>query len=301
MNIKQIILAIIPPACWGSSYAFIQLGLKEIPPFFLLTISFTIATIFFSPFLKLMTKDLSLTYLAAFIKIVLGLGFITLAQRKIDASTGAMLEQLAAPLTIILSAIFYKDYICIKKIIGIILAFGGVVIISGEPSMPDMTTLLYMLGAALCMAFTLIIVKKIEKDNGKITVKRSLGLNGWMCLFALPCLAIISFLFETGQIDAIINISPWGIIAIMYAGIMNVIIASTIWYYLIGECRISSIVPFALLAPVFGFIAGMFILDETLSTEKMIGGLLIFSGVGLITIIGTDKGKRRHAKDLAMY
>jgi drug/metabolite transporter (DMT)-like permease len=45
----------------------------------------------------------------------------------------------------------------------------------------------------------------------------------------------------------------------------------------------------------------MFMLDETLSTEKVIGGLLIFSGVAVITIIGTDRGKRRHAKDLAVY
>jgi O-acetylserine/cysteine efflux transporter len=301
MNIKQILLAIIPPACWGSSYAFLQLGLKDIPPFFLLTISFTIAAIFLSPFLKLMTKDLPLTAFAAFVKIVLGLGCITLAQRKIDASTGAMLEQLAAPLTIILSAIFFKDYICFKKIIGIIMAFVGVVVISGEPSMPDTATLLYMLGAALFMAFTLIIVKKIEKDNGKITVKRSLGLNGWMCLFAFPFLAAISFIFETGQVEAISNLNTWGVIAIIYAGFINVIIASTIWYYLIGECNISSVVPFALSAPVFGLISGMFMLDETLSTEKVIGGLLIFSGVAIITIIGTDKGNRRHAKDLAVY
>ncbi|MCP4395389.1 MAG: EamA family transporter [Alphaproteobacteria bacterium] len=301
MNIKQMLLAMLPPALWGASYAVIKLGLKEFPPFFMLAIGFSFPAILLIPFFKVLKKDIPLIIATSFLKIVGGIGLITLAQLELDASTGAVLEQLLVPFAIILSAIFFNDYICLKKIIGIILSFAGVIVISGEPSMPGIAPLIYMVAAAFLIALTMIMVKKIEKDNGKITVKGALALNGWISLFALPPLFLISFIYEKGQLEALISASSWGWTSIIYVGVINIIIASSIWFYLIGTCKISNVAPFSMVAPASGLLAGIALWGETLTIEKIVGGLLIIAGVALINAFTTDKGYRRHAKDLVMH
>jgi O-acetylserine/cysteine efflux transporter len=60
--------------------------------------------------------------------------------------------------------------------------------------------------------------------------------------------------------------------------------SDTLWYGLLCRYKVSQVVPFTLLAPVAGVIAGMYFLDEPLNSHKVYGGILVLSGVILIEI-----------------
>ena len=54
--------------------------------------------------------------------------------------------------------------------------------------------------------------------------------------------------------------------------------------YLLRHYEVSVVSPYMLLVPVFGVMGGVFVMDETLTSRMIIGGLLTLGGVAIITL-----------------
>jgi O-acetylserine/cysteine efflux transporter len=59
-----------------------------------------------------------------------------------------------------------------------------------------------------------------------------------------------------------------------------------IWYTLLARNRVSQLIPFMLLVPVFAVVSGIAVLGEELTIEILGGGLLVIAGVGLVVLRG---------------
>ncbi|MGO3003928.1 MAG: EamA family transporter, partial [Halomonas sp.] len=111
-----------------------------------------------------------------------------------------------------------------------------------------------------------------------------LALAGWVALFAVPQVALGSWLFESGQWQAIKQASWVGWGAIIYTAVMSSIVAYGIWYTLLRRHPINRVIPMTLLTPVFAVGLGALLMGDSLGIHKLIGGGLVVSGIALIVI-----------------
>jgi len=140
-----------------------------------------------------------------------------------------------------------------------------------------MTWFLIALGAPFLWALVNVVdkylVDKYSKDHN--------GSGGLMLFSSL------AGLFVAGGIliftNNIFDISLVNKLLLLLAGVLS--IGWIILYLFALEVEeISSIVPWFLIIPIFGYILGYFFLGETLSTHQIIGSAIMLFGVSLISI-----------------
>ena len=95
-------------------------------------------------------------------------------------------------------------------------------------------------------------------------------------------MALLSLIFESGQLAAIENASLDAWIAILHMGIVVSIVGHGLWYQLVPKYRTNQTMPFTLLIPIFGVSLGIVLLGETLTWHVVAGGLVTLAGVAII-------------------
>ena len=112
------------------------------------------------------------------------------------------------------SVIFLKEVIRWKRIIGICLAFGGVIILIFEPTIfADLGGVYFALLAALSMSVGLIFMKKLH--NIKV-----FDLQAWIAVISCLMLFITSYIFESNQINVIVNANVLGWSAVIFTALV---------------------------------------------------------------------------------
>ena len=196
----------------------------------------------------------------------------------IDASTAALLVQLEVPFGLLLAWIFLGDRISVKQVVGMVVAFIGVILIVGEPKLSnDLVYVFMVIGGAFTWAIGQIMIKKLGEIGGFMLITG-------VAIFAAPQLYIASFFFETDHFSQIqtASVSAWG--AVIYLGLIMTALGYGLWYRLLGLYTVNQVMPFLLLLPITSVLGGIFFLDESLTAKIAIGGGLAVIGVGLITI-----------------
>jgi O-acetylserine/cysteine efflux transporter len=102
-------------------------------------------------------------------------------------------------------------------------------------------------------------------------------------------MALMSYIFETGQIDAIENASSGTWLAIAHMGIIVSIVGHGLWYELVPKYQTNQTMPFTLLIPVFGVGMGIVLLGETLNWHLIAGGVVTIGGVAIIVFRGSSR------------
>ena len=278
MTLRDVALIIIVMAVWGANFGVSKLGLQELPPLLLVGLRFALTALFLVPFTRLpRDKMLPVLMLSA------SLGFLHFALmftglRQVDASTAAIAAQIQVPFSALLAAIFFKDRLGWRRALGMALAIAGVGLLAGEPQ--TSSNILYLgmiLTSSMIWAVAAIQMKQLADVD-------ALTLNGWMALFAAPQLLIGSWLLEDGQLEAIAGAAWKGWGAVAYMAVVVTIFGYGIWMKMLSRYQVNQVMPFTLLAPVFGVVAGIVMLGEGLTLLKLLGGAITICGVAIITI-----------------
>jgi O-acetylserine/cysteine efflux transporter len=109
----------------------------------------------------------------------------------------------------------------------------------------------------------------------------------WSCLVPPIPLFILSYLIEgPGALSsAMANITWLGAGSLLFTAWLSTIFGYGAWSYLFGRYPASTVVPFALLVPIFGIGASFLLLHEQVSGLEAIGSLLVFTGL-LLNVFG---------------
>ena len=280
-------MATAVPVLWGVGFALTKLGLGQIPPMFLMGMRYAIAALVLIWFAKPPRGIMWKVFMAAVVSGTITYGLVFTGLREIYASTAILVVQLQVPFLAILGVILLKEKLSLRGSLGMILAFGGVVMITGEPRVQD------NLGAV----FT-VIVGGLFWALGQIMIRRlgnvgSLRLLAWIALFASPQLLVASFLFEDGQIEGITNagLREWGVI--LYLGLFMTALAYGMWYNVLAHCEVNKVAPFLLLNPVATVTASFLFLGEELGMIEMFGGATVLAGIAVMTIEPTWHREKR--------
>lgn len=269
--------ALVVVLLWGVNFAGVKIALHDFPPFLLVTLRFAGVALLLVPFFRPRRDQLpGILVLAA----VLGAGHFGLmfyGLSGVDAATAAIAINLGVPFSSLLAWGVFGERLGWERGAGIALAFVGVGLLAGEPHLPRLLPLLAVVGAALAWAVSNVVVKRI----GTIGV---LALNGWTMLFAFPMVLGLSLLTESGQWRSVTHAGWIGWSAVAYTVVGSTIVAYSLWYRLLSRHPMNRVVPFTLLGPVIGLAAGVVVLGEPLTWQKMVGGSLTVVGVAVVQL-----------------
>ena len=214
--------------------------------------------------------------LIAFISAAIQYSLTFTGLTGIDASVAALVVQLEVPFLVIIGAVVFGEKTGLRKWIGIIIAFSGVGMIAGEPKLgAAWLSLLMVAGGAFSWSVGQAMVRGL-KDIGGMTV------TAWVAVFATPQLFVMSFIFEGNHIATIASADWFVWSAVLYLGLVMTVVGYGMWYTLVRKHPVSLIAPFLLMLPVFSVAGGVLFLGERLTTQVMIGGVVVVAGVAII-------------------
>lgn len=277
MPLKDLLIGLGIIAIWAFNIIVIKLGVAELPPLLATLLRFILVAVLIVPFTRISRHQLRWILLLAVTFGGLHFPLLFLGLQQAEAGTGALLVQMGTPFATLLAAIFLKEKLGSRRIVGLVLAFGGVVVLAGGPSLPPPAATALLLASAFFWAVSTMIIK-LAPPIAPFTM------TGWISLFAIPLVGLGSALFESGQWQAIHNAgwAGWG--AVVYTAVMSSIAAYGLWYRLLQKHPVSRVVPLTLLMPVFAVILGVWLLDDPLGINKLAGGAMVVAGLGVINI-----------------
>jgi len=283
MRPLHIGLAVLTAVIWGLNFVVIRWGLDELPPLLFTALRFTVAALPL-PFLGL-TPPARWPYVLG-IGIFLGalqFGLLFSGMKAgMPAGLASLIMQTQAFFTVLLAALLLGDRPGPRQILGIAIAFLGVVLIAselgGHGSLPG---LLLCLAAALSWGAANIFMKKAQ-------AKDMLRLMVWISLVPpLPLIGLSLLVDGPDRImSALTHISAVGIGAVLFNAVAATLIGYGAWAFLLRTYSASLVAPFSFLVPIFGMSSAALLLGEALTPTKALAGLLILAGLMLTVLPG---------------
>jgi O-acetylserine/cysteine efflux transporter len=265
---------------WGVNFAVAKFGLDEFAPIFFVALRFLLVAVLLVfvvglPSRRMLKKLLPLSTTMGLMHFTL----IFLGMRNLDAATSSIAVQLQTPFAAIMAAFFFDEKLGWRRIVGMVVAFAGVLLIAGEPRFSENPwPLMSVIAAAFVWAAGNIQVKALGDSIDAVT------LNGWIAILAAPQLLIASWLIEGPQWGSIPDASWVGWGALLFQAVVIAIFTYWIWYNMMRRYPVNQVMPFTLLLPMIGVAAGALMRDETVTWQMIIGGLATVAGVGIIVL-----------------
>lgn len=284
MKPVHIILMILAMTFWGLNFVVIKIGLPELPPLLMLALRFSLAAALLVPFVRPPTGQIGSILRISVILGFFHFGLLFWGLTRVEAALGAVVIQLQLPFAVILAMVLLNERPSARSLAGTVIAFAGVILIASRAEFSgDMVYLLMIVLAAAAWAFSNIPIKRL----GPINV---FTLNGWISLFAAPQLFALSMMLESGQWTALMTAGWRGYGAVAYMAVISTIAVYGMWYYLLGKYPMSQVVPYTLVAPLVGILAGTMLLGEELPEMMALGAAATLAGVAVIVFASAQKG-----------
>lgn len=281
---RHLLVALLTVAVWGVNFTFVKIALRDFPPFTLAAARFFLVAfpaVFFLPRPKVKIGMLA-GYSATI--FVLQFAFLFTGMRAgMSAGLSSMILQTQVFFTIGLSAIFLGERPNAVKLLGAAIAFTGVALV-GLHSDHDVNLpgLLLLLGAALSWAAGNIFAKALSAVN-------VLALVVWAGLLAFPPLLLAALGLEgTAAFTGLTAVSAPAFLSLLYIVFISTHLGYSLWSWLLRQHSASTVAPFTLLVPIFGFVSSSVILGEGFPAWKIYAALLVVGGL-VVNVYGSRK------------
>ncbi|HKP26212.1 MAG TPA: EamA family transporter [Dongiaceae bacterium] len=276
MRPLDITLLVLVQIIWGANYAVQKDAIAALPPLLLVGIGYLIISLALTPFTRRThSPQWKLALLALFAcTLPTGMTFFGLAHCPV--SLGTLLMQMQVPFGIAVAWLLSRGKPDLRNIAGIAVALAGAAIVVGVPSFEgEVWGWVFVVIGSCVWTSCQAVLPMVTRDEG-------LRLYAGLSRHATPQVLIASLLFEAGHLDAIRNASPlaWG--EVLFGALIGAVLCFSLWYKLIMRVPADKILPFLLLMPATGVIAGWLMLGEPLSAGLLIGGAIIIGGLAII-------------------
>jgi len=284
MKIQDIFIALLVPIILGFGFVIAKPAMEYFPPYLLMGMRFTIPALIFVwwfPLPKGLYLDL---FKVSFIGNTLQYGLTYTGLNIIDASSAVLLVQLEVPFGIIIAFFLLKEIPTIKNIIGLVIAFIGVFILTGAPNLEGKYIgVLLVLAGAFTWSLGAVMAKPLSKKIG------AYALMTWLAVFSGPMLFFISALINGNPIPYFLsaNLNSW--LTVLFLGFIMQPVGYASWYYVLRKYPVNKVMPVLLLLPVTGLITSIFLLGEDPPKQVFLGGIVIIFGVGMILFTKAKK------------
>jgi drug/metabolite transporter (DMT)-like permease len=277
---------------WASAFSIGKLAMADCPPLFVLTARFLIAGVVVIGAaavcgvpLKLSRRD-TLVFAALGVAnqaVYLGLGYV--AMRSISSGLAALVISANPILTAVLAAMFLNEQVTWRKVIGLLLGFGGVAfVVEGRlvGGVDHPVGIALSLAALVSLVGGTILYKKVAPTGGLWVG------NGVQSLSAGLATLPFAFMFESvGDI-----VPSWRLLAsVAYLALLVSVFAYLLWFHMLNVSGATAASSYHFVMPPLGMLFGWLLLGERIAVTDLIGIVPVAIGIFLVTRPVRSPGK----------
>jgi len=282
MKPHDVALTLVVITVWGGNFAAMRFGAQELPPYLLLGLRLAVGSVALIWFAKSPRGMVLPLMLISTTLCTLHFGFALVGIQYIEAGTGSLAMQTSVPFAALIAWVLFRETFGWRRCVGLIIAFTGIAIISGMPqigSQPGM--FLLMIVSAFFFSVATIQIKRLGQSD-------YMSVNAWVTIFATPQAFLVSWIFETGQVEALSEAAMPVFGAFIYMALFAGVIGQGIWYRMVQRYPTNQVMPFTILVPVMAVAFGILLLGEELTWQLVLGGAVTIFGVAILVLRGSD-------------
>ena len=286
MTIKDSLIASLVPIFLGFGFVIAKPAMDDFPPILLMGLRFTFAASILIWWFPVPKGYLVKIFIASLVANTIQYSVTYSGLNLIDASAAVLLVQTEVPFGVLFAYFMLKEKPTIRSLIGIFIAFIGVYILIGSPSLDGkfLGIFLTILGSGI-WALGQVLVKPLSKELNSLT------LVAWLALFSGPILILLSNIFDGNSMNYIKSADMDSWVIVIYLGFFMQPVTYGCFYYVLKNNPLYKVLPIVTMGiPLTGLLAAILLLKESPTTELYLGGSIILFGV--ILIVYTKKGEK---------
>lgn len=280
------ILAVV--VIWGVNNAAAKLATEALPPLLVGAMRFGLAAACLIPFVKPPFPNWKSLLIIMGVGGPIHYGLIYLAfWLARDVSPVAVATQLWVPFTALFAFLLLRERISRYALIGMGVAFAGVAWMTLDAhAIADWKAIVVGAAGSAAWAVTTVIARRT-------TSIPPLKMQGLLALTALPSLGFASAVFERGQLAAVQTATPLVWAAVVWAGLVSSVLATTLVFWLVQKREAGRVTPYLLATPVVSILIGWLGMGDVLTPQILTGAALSIAGVALVAL--AERGLRAGA------
>ncbi len=283
MDIRALIMGLAFVLMWSSAFTSARIAVAYASPLLLLSVRFLLSGLLAMLIAKMLGQRISLSrkqWLAVVLfgvlqnGVYLGANFV--AMQWIEAGLAAIIASLLPLLVALLSWLFLKEKLPALGVMGLVMGFAGVVIIMStrlSAGADIFGVALAFIGVGALGIATLLVRGAVSSGNVLMVV-------GLQMLVASAALFPASLAFETWRVEW-----TWQLIAAFsYTTLVPGVLATLVWFLLVGRIGPVRASSFHFLNPFLGVAIAALVVGESLSAADILGVLVISVGIFAVQV-----------------
>lgn len=292
------LLLVLTVLFWAGNFVLARSMVDVLPPFTMASLRWSLAFLILLPFAyqslikerKQILKHWKVVCVLSMFGVAMFNSFIYLGVQTTTATNAALLQSAIPILVLILGAVFYRDFLSRKQLVGVCSSCVGVMVIITEGNLAALFDLhlnqgdLWILcGVSSWTVYTVLLRYKPAEITGLSFLSTNMLVGS---LFILPFTLME---FSQGKVSAI-SVNQDIVSSVLYLAIFPSLLSYLFWNKGVAQVGAAKASLFIHLMPVFGTILASIFLNEKLHLFHLAGIVLIFFGIYLAVI--TDILKR---------
>ena len=281
MDIRAILAGLAFALIWSSAFTSARVIVAEAPPLLSLSLRFLISGLIGVGLARLLGQTWRLNraqWQTIFIfglcqnALYLGLNFV--AMQTIEASLASIIASTMPLLVGLVGWVWFKEKLPIVGVWGLIVGVIGAALIMGVRIQGGTD----FFGITLCIVGVLSITVATLSMRGVSSGGNLLMIVGLQMLVGAIILAFPGVVFEEWEVVW----TPKLLLAFSYTVLMPGLLATFIWFWLVGRIGAVRAATFHFLNPFFGVLIAAIFLGESLGIWDAVGVIVIMAGIFIV-------------------
>ena len=278
MDVRAIFAGLALALIWSSAFTSARIIVADAPPMLALSLRFMISGLIGVGLARSMGQSWKLTpdqWKATIVfgicqnALYLGLNFV--AMQSIEASLASIIASVMPLAVGFFGWLIFGERLSRLGILGLFVGAFGVALIMGVRLQSGAD----LFGIILCIIAVISLTIATMMMRGASSGGNLLMIVGLQMLVGSVLLAVPGFLFEQPTVVLSLNL----IIAFSYTVFMPGLVATFIWFWLVGRIGAVKAATFHFLNPFFGVAIAAIFLGESLRFSDIVGVIVIMAGI----------------------
>ena len=283
MDIRAIVLGLSFALIWSSAFTSARFIVADASPLAALSLRYLVSGLIGVGLARALGQSWRLTPAQWRATISFGilqnavyLGLFFVAMQTIEASLAAIIASTMPLMVAIAAWLLLGERVGPLGIAGLIVGIGGVALIMGT----RLTEGVDLTGVAICFVGVLALTVATLTVRGASSGGNLLMIVGLQMLVGCVTLTFATLLFETPRVTP-----SWPLaIAFVYTCLLPGLVATWVWFALVGRIGATRAATFHFLNPFFGVVIAGILLGEALGPRDIVGAIIIAAGILAVQI-----------------
>lgn len=280
MRIFDFLQLLLLAALWGGSFLFMRIAAPELGPVWLIEIRVLLAGLILLPFVifsadrSQIQKNIKSFLVVGLLNAALPFTLLSYASITMTAGYTSILNATIPLFGMTIAMIFFRERFTFIRILGFLIGFIGVMVLTGLSSSIDTPGFASATLAGLIAALSYAIASPYIKIKFA-GLSPVLVTTGSMLSAALILLPLLPFTVPS-KIPSLATLA-----AVLALSLFSTAFAFLLFFRIIQRIGATRILTVAYLIPVFAIVWGALILGELITLTTLIGGILVLLGTAI--------------------